>query len=267
MHNRPSHTRVERFEFASDTLQSGKRALADETPVAFEYNGFAYAVMLSSFDDIEDFAVGFTLSEGLAEHHQDIEDIDVASVGNGVIVRIRLCEKYADGVRDRVRLRVVEGACGLCGITSLNEAFRPLPEVGRPPRVHAESIKVALANLPSFQLKGQFNRAMHLAAFCYRDGTIAAAREDIGRHNALDKLLGCLARSATDAADGFVLLTSRCSVELVEKTVRAGCSMLVTISLPSNLAVKRACDAKLTLLSLARADSFLVFNNPFKNEW
>lgn len=151
-----------------------------------------------------------------------------------------------------------ESSCGLCGLENIDAVLRPLPPVTARVTVPRAAIARALAALPERQPLGRATGAAHAAAFCDPDGDILLVREDVGRHNALDKLVGALARGATDPAGGFILLSARCSYELVEKTVRAGCPMLVTISAPTSLAAERAASAGLTLVSLARADNALI---------
>ncbi len=155
-----------------------------------------------------------------------------------------------------------ESSCGLCGIENIEEVLRPLPPVTARIATDRTAIANALMALPDHQPLGRATGAAHAAAFCSPAGAIELAREDVGRHNALDKLIGAMARAGIDPASGFILLSARCSYELVEKTVRAGCPMLVTISAPTSLAVERAADAGLTLVALARTDAALIVGDP-----
>lgn len=251
-----------RQDYAGHAGQALVRDLAGEQPIAFEYNGVAYAVMMGTPGDLEDYAVGFSLSEGLIARPADLVDIAVHEAAEGWILRLTLAEDLAAPLRERIRLRVTEGSCGLCGLESIQAVLRPLPPVRLGFGTGPAAIQAALGRLADHQPVGALTGAMHAAAFCRPDGTIVCAREDIGRHNALDKLIGALARDGIAIADGFVLVSARCSYELVEKTVRAGCPMLVSISAASNLAVERARQAGLTLAAVARADNMLVFNDP-----
>lgn len=237
------------------------RDVAVETPVAFEVNGLAYAVMMASPSDLEDYALGFALSEGLALQPDAITQLEVAEVDQGVIVRMMIPD-LAEDLQDRIRLRLNEGSCGLCGLRSIEEVLRPLPALDPATAIAHDAIHRAASALSGQQSLGQATGAMHAAAFCDADGQIVLTREDVGRHNALDKLIGAMARQGLDPADGFVLLTARCSYELVEKTVRAGCPTLVTVSAPTSLAVERAQAAGLTLYALARHDSVLRMHAP-----
>ena len=216
------------------------RVLAAEVPVAIEYNGLGYAVMMATPESLEDFAVGFTLSEGLAGGMDEIEGIAVHAVPGGQVVRIALPHAAMKPVIARARTRVSESSCGLCGMENIGQVLRPLPPVTARIAVTRVAIGRALAALDAHQPLGRATGAMHAAAFCAPDGAILAAAEDVGRHNALDKLIGRMAREGLDPRAGFLLLSARCSFELVEKAARAGCPLLVTISAPTSLAVERA---------------------------
>lgn len=252
-----------RIAFGDRPLRDAPERLAQEHPVAFEYNGLGYAVMLASPCDLDDFAVGFTASEGLVTSAGEISAIAVAALERGTIIRIAVPEHRAAPLRERLRLRLVEGSCGLCGLETIEEVLRPLPPLTDRPAITTAAVTAALGALRSHQPMGRATGAMHAAAFCDGAGRIIAVREDIGRHNALDKLVGHLMRAVIAPQSGFVLLSARCSCELVEKTVRAGIPALVTISAASDLAVERARGAGLTLIALAREDGALVMNDPF----
>jgi FdhD protein len=229
--------------------------------VALVFNGLSYAVMMATPQDLQDFALGFALTEGLAKQPGDVTDIDVAEVELGWIVRGQLTGLGIEQLTDRVRSRVAESSCGLCGIENLAAVARPLPPVVPHAALAPQAIFSALAALRERQPLGRATGAAHAAAFAAPDGAILHAREDVGRHNALDKLVGALAAANQNPAGGFILSTARCSYEIVEKTVRAGATGLVTVSLPTSLAVERARAAGLSLWSLARDDSVLLVND------
>jgi FdhD protein len=233
-----------------------------EAPVALEFNGLAYAVMMATPADLEDFALGFALTEGLARQPSDLSDIGVAEVEKGWIVRASLTGLGIDKLTERVRTRVAESSCGLCGIENLDAVARPLPKIPPHEPLDEAAIFRALGELRGHQALGKATGAAHAAAFAAPDGAILHVREDVGRHNALDKLIGALAKAGQDPAEGFVLSSARCSYEIVEKTVRAGATRLVTISLPTSMAVERASGAGLSLYCLARDDSVLLVNEP-----
>jgi FdhD protein len=232
-----------------------------EAPVALEFNGLSYAVMMATPRDLHDFALGFALTEGLARSPADLTDLAVAEVENGWIVRATLTGLGIGQLTERVRARVAESSCGLCGIDNLEAVSRPLPPVAPHRALDHAAIFAALAALREHQPLTRASGAAHAAAFADLAGAIVHAREDVGRHNALDKLVGALAAAGQNPAAGFILSTARCSYEIVEKAVRAGATGLVTVSLPTSLAVERAHAAGLSLWSLARDDSVLRVND------
>lgn len=240
---------------------TSSRALAVEAAIAFEYNGIAYAVMMATPTDLEDFATGFTLSERLIDHADEIMSLTIAPLPQGWVIRIELPKHRAQPLLERARLRLIEGSCGLCGVETIAQIMQPLPKVETSLRVQREAIGRALGDLEKHQPLGRQTGAMHAAAFCAPDGAIILVREDIGRHNAVDKLWGAMALKSLDAARGFMLLTARCSYELVQKAALAKCPILVTLSAPTSLAVARAQEAGMTLISLARKDGALILTD------
>jgi FdhD protein len=233
------------------------RALAAEVPVAVEFNGLGYAVMMMSPADMEDFAQGFARAERLIDAPADILGSEWHETGQGIVLRVTLIAERLDRVAERVRHRVSESSCGLCGIENLEAALRPLPHVTEASAASPQAIFAALASLSNHQPLSAETGAVHAAALCGADGTIRMVREDVGRHNAFDKLIGAMARTGQGWDGGFALLTARCSYELVEKAALAGCPLLATISAPTALAVARAEQAGLRLVTLARRDSYL----------
>lgn len=237
-------------------------AVPAETPIAIETNGIAYAVMMATPLDLEDFVTGFLMAEGLARHGEigevALHEVHHGPWGQGIVARVNLPADRLGAIVERARRRVGDSSCGICGIEGVEAALRPLPVLSRRCAATAEAIGRALSALRDRQPLGQLTRATHAAAFCDEQGAVVAVREDVGRHNALDKLIGALAREGTDPASGFIVMTSRCSYELVEKTARAGCPLLVTISAPTDLAVSRARAAGLALAVVARNDSMLL---------
>ena len=239
------------------TSRETTRTFVPEVPVALEFNGLSYAVMMATPRDLEDFARGFALTEGLAKTPGDISDVDVAEVEKGWIVRAQLSGLGIEKLTERVRIRVAESSCGLCGIENLEAVSQPLPKVAAHEALEPRAIFAALAALRDHQPLTRATGAAHAAAFCNLAGAILHTREDVGRHNAMDKLVGALALAGQDASDGFVLSSARCSYEIVEKAVRAGAVRLATISLPTSMAVERAKASGLSLYCLARDDSVL----------
>ncbi|MCC6924626.1 formate dehydrogenase accessory sulfurtransferase FdhD [Novosphingobium sp.] len=252
----------ETFEVKPDgTRRAITRAWVPEAPVALEFNGLSYAVMMASPSDLEDFATGFALNEGLAAAPADISHIAVAEVENGWIVRAHLSGLGIDKLTERVRSRVAESSCGLCGIDNLAEVARALPTVAPHAAIEPTAVFAALGAMRPLQHLTHQTGAAHAAAWASEAGAIGLLREDVGRHNALDKLVGAMARADRPLSPGFVLSTARCSYEIVEKAVRAGATTLVCVSLPTSLAVDRARTAGLSLWALARDDSALLVND------
>lgn len=229
-----------------------------EAAVSIEYNGIGYAVMMATPIDLLDFATGFSLSEKLVNYADEILAIDVHEAELGWILRLQLPEENAQKVIARARQRVSESSCGLCGMDNLEEVMRPLPQVNAQIDVADAAIFMALSSLREHQTLNAATGSAHAAAFFAPEGSIMMMREDVGRHNALDKLIGALARAKIDISTGFILLTARCSLELVQKAILANCPMLVTISAATDLAIDIAGKSGLRLISLARPDAALA---------
>jgi FdhD protein len=248
-----------REHFADDRpARDLHRALAEEAPIAIEINGIGYAVMMATPTDLTDYALGFCLSEQLIASVEEFVSADATPVdAGGWMLRVQLAASGAAPLLERARLRLAEGSCGLCGIESLEQVLRPLAPVTAQIDVEPAAVFRAANALGELQVLGQATRAAHAAALCAPDGTVLMVREDLGRHNALDKLLGAAARAGLAVGEHFILLTARCSFELVQKAVIAGCPLLVTISAASTLAVEQARAHGLRLISLARRDSLL----------
>ncbi len=246
---------------AEGTRRVVTREWVPEAPVALEFNGLSYAVMMATPAELEDFATGFALSEGLAQRAADVSDIAIAEVEQGWIVRATLAGLGIDRLTERVRTRVAESSCGLCGIENLAEVARALPPVAPHEAIKPAAIFAALAALRAEQPLARQTGAAHAAAWVSAEGVIGCAREDVGRHNAMDKLIGAMARAGRPLSPGFVLSSARCSFEIVEKAVRGGATTLATVSLPTSLAVERARAAGLSLWALARDDSVLLVND------
>jgi FdhD protein len=240
----------------------GSRSIPEETAVALTYNGGTHAVMMATPQDLEDFAVGFSLSEGVIAASADIDSLDVLRLDDGFELRIWLSKPKTDRLGERRRHIAGPTGCGLCGIESIAQAMRPAAIIGRGPQFSPEQIMVAMRALPPRQKLNIETRAVHAAAFWDVTNGIVALREDVGRHNALDKLAGALARNRIPASEGMVLLTSRVSVEMVQKAATIGAPLLVAVSAPTALAVRMAEAAGVTLAAVARADGFELFSHP-----
>jgi FdhD protein len=239
-------------------------ALPEEAAVAMVYNGSTQAVMMASPADLGDFATGFSLSEQIVERPDEIERLEVAEQANGIELRMWLRADRSEALSRRRRFMAGPVGCGLCGIDSLGEALRPLPQVGDGPVLGADEVNAAVAAMRGWQPLHDRTRAVHAAAF-YRPGEgIVAAREDVGRHNALDKLVGALALAGIDAGSGAVVLPSRVSVEMVQKSALAGAPLIIAVSAPTAQAVRLAEGARMTVIGLARGRGFEVYTHPHR---
>ena len=240
---------------------AGERTIPEETAVAFTYDGGSYAVMMATPQDLEDFAFGFGFTEGVISSPADIRQLDVVQHDAGIELRMWLNEPRAAALSERRRYLAGPTGCGLCGIDSLDEAVRPPAQVRGSATFTPAEIMRALDALPPRQELNRQTRAVHAAAFWRRGSGLFAVREDVGRHNALDKLAGALAREGVAGASGMVLLTSRVSVEMVQKTAVIGASLLVAVSAPTALALRTAEAAGITLIGVARGDGFEIFTH------
>ncbi len=254
---------VERFVWR-DGASRGVREVAAETPVAFVYDGGTEAVMMATPADLEDFALGFSLNDGVIASADDIADLDVVAAGRGVELRMRLKTRDRERLVTRRRLRAGPAGCGLCGVESIAEAVRPLPLIERGVSLTVAEIIGAMRSMREHQALNARTHAVHAAAFFVRGEGLVAVREDVGRHNALDKLAGALVRSGRRASDGAVLMTSRVSVELVQKAAMMGVSVLAAVSAPTALALEEADAAGLTVAGIVRDDGLEVFTHPMR---
>lgn len=254
------------YKFVRTTPDGGQtavdRELAEEVPIALEFNGIGYAVLMASPSDLEDLVAGFLLSERLQFAGDPVSGVALHRTERGIVARANLAADRAHALLDRVRHRASDSSCGLCGIENIEQAMRPLPPVTAPCTADDAAVFRALDALGAHQRLNARTGAVHAAALVDAAGTIRLVREDVGRHNAFDKLIGAMRRDALEWDGGFALLSSRCSYELVEKAVLAGCPMLATISAPTGLAVERAAAAGLPLRTLARADAMLATPAP-----
>jgi len=240
----------------------GTRIIPEETAIAFTYEGGSYAVMMATPQNLEDFAVGFSVTEGLAASPADIRQLDIVEHAAGIELRMWLSEPHAAALNERRRHLAGPTGCGLCGIESLDEAVRTPPRVRQGDTFTPAEIMRALEALAPRQEINRQTRAVHAAAFWQPGAGLLAVREDVGRHNALDKLVGALTRDRVPGHSGMVLLTSRVSVEMVQKTAAVGAPLLVAVSAPTAPALRTAETAGITLVAVARGDGFEIFTHP-----
>ena len=234
-------------------------AIAAEVPVALAYNGVSHVVMMSSPSDLADFAIGFSLSEGILGAFDELWDLEVEEGETGIRVSMAIAaERFAE-LKNRRRNMSGRTGCGLCGVDDLTQVARPLPRVGAGVKVGIDAVHRALDALPAWQPANEETGAVHAAAWATPTGEIALAREDVGRHNALDKLIGKIAFARQSTQDGFVFLSSRASYELIRKAARVDVPMIATISAPTSLAINIAKQAGIRLVAFARGDGFVEY--------
>jgi FdhD protein len=243
-------------------VTAGKRLVPEETAVALSYDGGTYAVMMATPQNLDDFALGFSLTEGLISSATDVRELDIVEHDAGIELRMWLVEPRAAALSERRRHLAGPTGCGLCGIESLEEAVRSLPRVVDGAAFAPQEIMRAVDALSPHQELNRQTRAVHAAAFWRPDAGLVAVREDVGRHNALDKLAGALLRNGVSRQGGMVLLTSRVSVEMVQKTAIIGAPLIAAVSAPTALAVRTAEMAGITLVAVARGDGFEIFSHP-----
>jgi FdhD protein len=234
--------------------------VAEEVPVALQYNGISHAVMLASPLDLEDFAHGFSLGEGLVDRTGDIYGVDVEHTDQGIVLDIEIASRCLARLKERRRTLAGRTGCGLCGTESLAQALPRIDTRVVPFTLDVHALSRALRDMRVGQALQSVTGAAHAAAWCSAAGEVLLLREDVGRHNALDKLVGALARSRTDAATGFFAVTSRASYEMVQKAVRAGVGVLAAISAPTALAVRSAHAAGLCLIGFAREADWVAYS-------
>jgi FdhD protein len=266
---RPVSVDVTRIAVGPDgTSVGGTRRVPEETAVALNFNGTGYAVMMATPSNLEDFGVGFALTEGIIETAADVESIEAVDLDVGIELRLWIAEDRMHRLAERRRRMAGPVGCGLCGIESLEAAMRTVPPVTADFTLSIADVVSTVALLAPMQPLGRATRAVHAAFFWRPRGPWGPAglvsREDVGRHNALDKLVGALTLGGIAAATGVVVVTSRLSVEMVQKTAVAGAGVLVAVSAPTALAIRAADAAGMTLIGIARGAEFEVFTHPWR---
>ncbi|WP_284777325.1 formate dehydrogenase accessory sulfurtransferase FdhD [Agrobacterium sp. lyk4-40-TYG-31] len=256
----PAYRSVKRISLKNGAVKEDARDVPEEIPVAFSYGGSTHAVMMASPVDLEDFAYGFSLTEGIISEASQIEAVDVLETDQGFDVQVTLFDQQADALRARRRHMAGPVGCGLCGIESIEQAVRPIPYVSSVElSLHTTELVKAMDALHAEQAIFRHTRAVHGAGFYIPASGLIAAREDVGRHNALDKLAGCVLRSGHSGSTGVVVVTSRISVEMVQKAAILGSPILAAVSAPTALAIETAEEAGMTLVALVRGEDLEIF--------
>jgi FdhD protein len=233
--------------------------VVEEVPTALVYNGISHAVLLATPMDLEDFALGFSLAEGILACASDLHDIEVQQSSQGIALQMTIASGAMHALKLRRRSLAGRTGCGLCGTESLDQVARPITPVPAGGVVSAPALHAAMAALKDSQVLHQATGAVHAAGWASWDGRLQLAREDVGRHNALDKLVGALARGGHDTRDGFAVVTSRASYEMVQKAAAAGIQLLAAISAPTAMAVRLAEHSGVTLAGFVRQDRQVVY--------
>ena len=258
------HRAVDRWRHGEATHEDD--CVAEEMPIAMLYNGVSFAVMMATPHDLEDFALGFSLSEGLVTAPTQLLQVDVQTLLEGMQLSMTV-DAEAHGAHlahQHERLLPGRSGCGICGTRELEQAIRHSPPVGTGITVTRGALERALNQLQSQQPMNAVTGAVHAAAWADRDGSIVLVREDVGRHNALDKLIGAMHRTGIDPQNGMALVTSRASYEMVTKASSAGIALLAAISAPTALAIELARSAGITLIGFARPGSHNVYTHPHR---
>ncbi|MSP86015.1 MAG: formate dehydrogenase accessory sulfurtransferase FdhD [Methylotenera sp.] len=253
------------MQWSAGQLRISQDCLAEETPIALIYNGVSHAVMLATALDLEDFALGFSLSEGIVRDPSELYSIEVQLQNNGIELHCNIASERFAQLKERRRTLAGKTGCGLCGAENLTQAMRYPPALTTRHQFEATSIARGLQAIQAQQTLQQQTGATHASAYVLADGAVRLVREDVGRHNALDKLIGALAKLAGGQplchTAGFIITTSRASFEMVQKTASAGLSMLVAVSAPTGLAVRVAEQCGLTLVGFARENRYVVYSH------
>lgn len=238
-----------------------RRVVAEECPVALVYDGTTVAVLMATPADLSDLAAGFSLTEGIVEDIGELDELTTVRGPDGIELRVWLRPKAGRQLKERRRQLVGPTGCGLCGIESLRQASRIAPPVERQVKLTPEQISRSVAQLAALQILGSATRATHAAGFFDPGNRSMIIREDVGRHNALDKLAGALATAGVPGCTGAVVLTSRISVEMVQKTAAIGSGFIIAVSAPTALAIRTAEASGITLIGIARGEDFEVFSH------
>lgn len=259
------HCTVEKYDSRTRQAHPAEDEVAVEVPVALRYNCLSHAVMMATPIDLEDFAIGFSLTEEIVSKRDNIYSVHATPSPEGITIRMQIADEDFEALKSKRRNMVGRTGCGLCGTETLQQAIRPIPSV-KAPKVSHPAIEQAIEAIREKQAINHLTGATHAAAWCSLQGEILFVREDVGRHNALDKLIGALSTQKANTENGFILVTSRASYEMVQKTCMAGVGCLVAISAPTSLAIEQAQQAGLLLVGFARSNKHVIYNDPFALE-
>ena len=236
--------------------------IAEEVPISLIYNGMPHVVMLATPTNLEEFALGFSITEGIIKSPQELLSVRIYNRSNGIEVQLKIPDHRFQCMTDKGRNLTGRTGCGLCGASTLKQAIRQPKPVNGELTLGAEDLRAALTDISNHQKLNQITGAVHAAAWVVPRQGIISIREDVGRHNALDKLIGFLLRNDKDLSAGFIIVTSRASYEMVQKTAWVGITLLAAISAPTGLAIRLANETGLTLIGFARDDQHVIYTHP-----
>ncbi len=258
----PSYQQITVDRWKGKLYERREDFIAEEVPISLIYNQIPHVVMLATPTNLEEFALGFSITEGIIKSPHELLSARVYNRSNGIEVQLKIPEHRFDRLSDKGRNLTGRTGCGLCGASTLQQAIRQPNTVKGELSVSAEDLRSALFDIGNHQKLNHITGAVHAAAWVVPGQGISDIREDVGRHNALDKLIGCLLRNNKDLSSGFIIITSRASYEMVQKTAWVGISLLAAISAPTGLAIRLANETGLTLIGFARGDQHVVYTHP-----
>ena len=258
----PSYQQITVDRWKGQLYERREDFIAEEVPISLIYNQIPHVVMLATPTNLEEFALGFSITEGIIKSPHELLSARVYNRSNGIEVQLKIPEHRFDRLSDKGRNLTGRTGCGLCGASTLQQAIRQPNTVKGELSVSAEDLRSALFDIGNHQKLNHITGAVHAAAWVVPGQGITDIREDVGRHNALDKLIGCLLRNNKDLSSGFIIITSRASYEMVQKTAWVGISLLAAISAPTGLAIRLANETGLTLIGFARDDQHVVYTHP-----
>jgi len=258
----PSYQQITVDRWKGQLYERREDFIAEEVPISLIYNQIPHVVMLATPTNLEEFALGFSITEGIIKSPHELLSARVYNRSNGIEIQLKIPEHRFDRLSDKGRNLTGRTGCGLCGASTLQQAIRQPNTVKGELSVSAEDLRSALFDIGNHQKLNHITGAVHAAAWVVPGQGISDIREDVGRHNALDKLIGCLLRNNKDLSSGFIIITSRASYEMVQKTAWVGISLLAAISAPTGLAIRLANETGLTLIGFARDDQHVVYTHP-----
>jgi formate dehydrogenase accessory protein FdhD len=258
----PQRREVHVQRWRDGKLESVVDQVAEEQPIALSYQGIPHVVMMATPAHLEELGVGFTLTEAIVQHADEIKSIEVFNAAGALEVRLGITAERFSAVLQQRRNLAGRTGCGVCGAETIEQAMRHPAAVGTGVIVSASELQRTLATLHAQQPLNAQTGSVHAAAWCLPDAGIQVLREDVGRHNALDKVIGALVRANIDCTQGYLIITSRASYEMVQKAATVGITLLVAVSAPTALAIRLAEEANLTLIGFARANQHVIYTHP-----